>query len=190
MVDRLRWTRARQENTRHPKPYCSCIEGQAWRPRFQWWRGKSHDHEMKTIFVKVKDMIELVCSSEERAAIHECRTHYPLNLLVTDWRVVMRKAQRLSLHYHSKKSNENINRNKKTKRKKFASNQTSLVCHCCRKKGHNTASYWYSVVCSFCGNKGHHVASHWEKQATSHKPSCFRSKNGKKIPPIQQQTHT
>jgi hypothetical protein len=39
---------------------------------------------MKTTFVKVKDMIELACSSKEREQYMKVASHYHLILLVVD----------------------------------------------------------------------------------------------------------
>jgi hypothetical protein len=90
----------------------------------------------------------------------------------------MRRARRLSLHHHLEEAASQSTRERRRRRPRgIASNKTSLVCHYCKRKGHNTVNYWYSEACSFCKKKGHLEASCWEKQATCHKPKCF-SKEG------------
>jgi hypothetical protein len=81
-----------------------------------------------------------------------------------------------------RRSGKKINWNKKTKSKKSASNKTSLVCHCYKKKGHITINCWYSKACSFYGKKGHLEASCWEKQATCHKTDYFKGGMARKLP--------
>jgi hypothetical protein len=90
-----------------------------------------------------------------------------------------------TLRDNNKPISESKKKKKKTKRS--MSNKKFLVCHCCKKRGHNVSSCWYAKACSYCGKKGHHEASCWEKQAMFHRPNFFQKKKDKKTPPTQQQ---
>jgi hypothetical protein len=106
---------------------------------------------MKTIFLKDKDMLHswLCSSGEGETMVSEGGNPLPPHTSCGG----LKEGREISKNInHGKKKN-------KTKRSPW--NETSHICHCYKKRAHNTIIFWCTKACSFCGKKGHNDANCW-----------------------------
>jgi hypothetical protein len=124
---------------------------------------------MKTIVLKDKDISDWAYSSGEIQTICEggipLPPHTSCGRLKKGSNEKSLKTQPVPSLRRSSKSI--IQRKKKKKTKRSPSNETFLVCHYCKKKGHNVSHCWYIETCSYCGKKAYCEASCYKNQATS-----------------------
>jgi hypothetical protein len=95
--------------------------------------------------LKEKDMVELDFSSKERATMNEGGS---TTLIHPSCGILQKGNDEESENTQPtptlRRSGKPISVSKKNKDQCYASCKPSLVCNCCKRKGHNIANYWYS----------------------------------------------
>ena len=97
-----------------------------------------------TILVKAQDVRELDSSSKERATNEDRNPPPPQH----SFYILKEGSDEKIFKNHPppsfRRSGKPINHIKRKKTNSYTSSKESLICHCCRKRGHRATNYWYS----------------------------------------------